>query len=569
MRNSRDRWTFFQHESKPILSAAEVRYWKSTFKKVLKVGKEFEFNLPDQKGTCKGDSSTCPCGEIEKADCWKECVHAKKCKETVNTYRCENRTEKCKPEDCVGCENYAYVCSGIYCPEFVSACFDCEKFKASCKTCPDRYDPERNPKEIRDMMHKELQPSHCYGVVSKCGVHSITRDGSLLGDKGAEVMTVGRRVDYWEFYRMAKMIIDSALTRGGYINERCSNHMHLLASYYGKLVEPKNPQPGQEHSDDLNIYPAGIPSNINELERPVPQIILANFHQLCRRYQNAITWMTMALDDPEHMTRWEKFRVSVLDVSAVLNDMRKVRNLIAERSGKAKYGWINYMSCKLNNKSDAERFHVELRVADGLLSPSAVSAVGCMLYALAIKAVEISKYGVLEVGDDEWMERAKRVKQSILNGTGDYGGSRFGDTSNASQYFDVLRAESFDLVRQLKHILTRVGPAYYVLEKLADRPIALRRCDGETWEQIEKDLEIPMTEETSFETKVSEYIDLRLVDECQTVEEWVMAVSEAMRQDPDFAEPKELEEKITAYVEAKRKEGEMIWSDHLGALVLI
>ena len=61
----------------------------------------------------------------------------------------------------------------------------------------------------------------------------FVQDGSLLGKKGAEVITVGRRVDYWEFYKMAKTIIDTAVTKGAYVNERCSTHMHVLAGYYG------------------------------------------------------------------------------------------------------------------------------------------------------------------------------------------------------------------------------------------------------------------------------------------------------------------------------------------------
>lgn len=561
MRNSRDRWTFFQHKTKPVLSSAEVVYWKNAMKKVLKIGKEFEFNLPDQKGNCKGDSSTCPCAKMVVGECWKQCVHSNECAETPNITTCGNRADHCETDMCATCETYALSCPSIYCQAFESMCFDCGEFKTSCKTCPDRYDPEKNPEEIRMRIQEELAPSHCYGIVSKCGVHSITKDGSLLGDKGVEVVTVGRRVDYWEFYRMSKRILDSAMSRGAYTNERCSTHMHILASYYGKIADPKN------HYN--NKYPEGIPTNISELEKDIPQIIIANFHQLCRRYQNAMTWMTMALDDPNHMTRWEKFRVSVLGISAVLNNMHQVQDLVRRNSGDNKYGWVNYEFCQFTREGNVKRFHVEMRTADGILCPSAIAALSCMYYALAIKAVEISKYGVLEVGDGEWMERAKQIKDAILNGNGGYDGSRLGNTSEAYKHFDVLRTESFDLLRQLKHILIRVGPAYHVLERLAERPIALRRCDGESWERIEKDLEVPMSEETQFETKISEYIDLRLVDECKTIEEWVIAVGQAMKEDPDFDGGKEIEEKISSYVEIKRNEGELVWSESLGSVVLI
>lgn len=563
MRNSRDRWTFFRHDSKPALSASEVTYWKNAFKRILKVGQEFEFNLPDSKGSCKGNSQVCACEKMMSgANCWKECRHYNICKnEAANKPHCKNYSEECANKNCEKCDKFQFHCSSVYCPDFEAKCVICPDFVRPCKNCVDAYDPKHNPKGIREQVSGELGPSECYGIVSSYGVHSITRDGSLLGDKGMEIITVGRRVDYWEFYRMAKRIIDAAVSKGAYVNERCSAHMHLLATYYGKIHDPERAH------NEVNL--PGIPTNISELERNVPQIVAANFHQLCRRYQNAITWMTMTLDEPERMTRWEKFRVSVLDVSAVLNSMKEVVNVIGTRSGKNKYGWVNYSHCLFAKNGDLSRFHVEMRSPDGILCPSAVAALGCMFYALAIKAVEISKYGVLEVGDDEWLRRAKEIKGAILNGMGDYKGSRFGDTSRLPSYYETLKAESYDLCRQLKHILVRSGPAYHVLEKLAERPIALRRCDGERWEEIEGDLEVPMGEETAFEAKISEFVDLRLVDECQSLQEWVAAVTTALQEDPEINDPGNLEEKIGSFVEDKRNEGEMVWSDTLGALVAV
>ena len=67
-----------------------------------------------------------------------------------------------------------------------------------------------------------------------------------------------------------------------------------------------------------------IPNRITELERDMPEIILANLHQLTRRYQNAMTWMFMGLNEPERMTRWEKFRVSVLEISALDRPMNEI-----------------------------------------------------------------------------------------------------------------------------------------------------------------------------------------------------------------------------------------------------
>jgi hypothetical protein len=448
----------------------------------------------------------------------------------------------------------------MYCSCFNVACFECDKFSVNCENCSYKFDPNKSPDAIRSRITKELSPSKSYGLINHSGVHSITTDGSLLGKKGLEVITVGRRVDYWEFYKMSKKIIDSAVQKGAYLNERCSIHQHVLASYYGKL-------PNQEIKT-----PDGVPTNIKELEKDMPEIILANFHQLCRRYQNAMTWMTMALDTPESMTRWEKFRVSILDISAVINSMSSVKDKVARNAGGNKYGWANYNYTDFSKDGSIKRLHVEIRVSDGIISPSAVAAMSCLYYALMIKAIEISRYGVLEVGDDNWMARAREIKNAMLNGVGAYDGSRLGCTKNLHRYFEDLRGESLDLVRQLKHALLSIGPAYTVLEKLAERPIALRRIDGETWEEIENDLAIIMNEEGILEVALNEYIDLRLVDECKDMDEWIEVVSKALNSDPELElgkEEEEIREMVAEYVSGRKEDGELIWSTSLGAAVFL
>lgn len=556
MRSSRERWAFFNHPAKPPLDAAELAYWKSQALKNSKIGMEFEFNLPEQKGSCKGNSNACPCANMKEAECWKECANKDTCFGKKSYAKCLNKALNCDPADCSSCEHYSVECAGMFCSDFISACITCKSFTTNCAACELRYDPNRNPDSIRSNVKQVLSPNECYGMVNSSGVHSITTDGSLLGNKGIEIITNGRRVDYWEYFKMAQNICRTAEGHGAYLNERCSIHMHHLLSYYSKLVN--NPEK------------FGIPQNVSEMERNMPEIIMANLHQLVRRYQNAMTWMTMALDDPKHMTRWEKFRVSVLPISAVLNNAQTVCNEVSSHSGGNKYGWINYKYCQFGRDGALKRFHVEYRVMDGMFSPSAVAAMACLYYALLVKAIEISRYGILEVGDADWMKQTERVKEALLNGRGGYDGSRFGDTHRLSKYFDILIGESLDLVHQIKHILIKIGPAYQVLEKLAERPIALRRCDGDSWGKIEADLAVETTKEDELAIRLNEFIDLRLVSECQNFEEWVMAVSEELRTDPEISDevlPADLEEEVTKYVDGKRNDGEMIWSDTLGSII--
>ena len=360
---------------------------------------------------------------------------------------------------------------------------------------------------------------------------------------------------------MSKDIIDSALKRGAYVNERTSIHMHALASYYGKVF------------DDQEAM--GIPMRVSELERDMPEIILANLHQLVRRFQNAMTWMTMGLDEPNRLTRWEKFRVSVIPHSAVMNHMTKVRDDIMRGLTKSKYGWINYNPVGFNPKTnDINRFHVEFRAAECLLCPSAVAAIACMYYALIIKAVDISRYGVLEIGDDKWLEQTEEVKNALMNNVKDWNNEdRFSDTRNLHRYHEILISESMELVHQLKAVLIKVGPAYEVLEKLAERPVALRRVEGQTWEKIEKDLEVILTEEGKFDVALSEIITLNQVSDCDSMVEWVKEVSQVLRADPGLdlkaVKNEELTANVADFVERKQEDGKLVWSSRIKAPIMI
>lgn len=564
MRNTKDRWAFYNMPSRPPLTGSDVVFWRNMLSRILKVGFELEFNLPEKKnGTCKGDSTTCPCRHLKPDnDCWQRCINTEGChavERSVET--CKNAAVNCDGADCEGCEHFSPICNGIYCSNFISYCYVCDEFERDCSKCQFRFDPKKNPEAIRKDLTEIFKPAQTYGVINATGVHSVVPDGSLLGKKGAEVVTIGRRVDYWEFYKMLKRIIDETVERGGYINERCSTHMHLLASYYGKML-----QMGGSKGDS-------VPNRVSEMERNMPEIVLANFHQLCRRYQNAMTWMTMGLEEPERLTRWEKFRVSVLEISAVKDSMHNVLQHVSANAGGNKYGWVNYNPVEFDDDGSIRRFHVEMRAADGLLSPSALAAIGCMYYALAIKAVEISRYGLLEVGDESWMNQAREIKEAMLNNMKGYqDGDRFADTHRLHKHYDTLTGEALDLVRQLKSILIRIGPAYDVLEKLAERPCALRRVDGETWQQIEADLAVVVNEEDRLDIALSEIITLNQVCECKDLDEWIGTVGQILRNDPEMEiDPDNavLEEKIGEYVTSKRDDGELVWSKRIGCPIMI
>ncbi len=532
-----DKWIFFNNlPGKPALSNEEVKYWLGSLNKVLKVGVEFEFNLQDAKGFCRGASESCPCVNMNDAhDCWKACLNEAECKVLLG-------------------KDFDMQCHKQFCSGFRSACISCKDFKVNCLNCKYMYDPSHDPDSIRQFLRNYLEPSKSYGNLSRTGVHSVVCDGSLLGEgqegKGVEIITVGRRVDYWEFYNMISDIITSSIQKGAYVNERCSTHIHVLTGYFD----------AQERDSRFN--------DVNDLEKPLPQIVMANFHQLCRRYQNALTWMSMGLDQPEQLTRWEKYRVSLLDTSPVSMSMPDIIRRLEEISYKprGKYGWANYMYSKFNHNNDVTRFHAEMRVLDGMMSASVVTAMCCLYQALLVKAVEISKYGLLELGSKEWFDQTIDIKHRLLNNAPQgWSENRFSNTENLrEEHMEILRMESLDLLNQIKHLLMRTGPAFEVLEKLAQKPVAFFRCDGESWESIEEHFAVFRASETILDQKIDEIIDFRTISGCKDEMTWLEKVS-GMLEKEGIATI----EQVLNNVAIQKRNGLCIWSDNLGTLLKV
>ena len=68
---------------------------------------------------------------------------------------------------------------------------------------------------------------------------------------------------------------------------------------------------------------------------------------------------------------------------------------------------------------------------------------------------------------------------------------------------------------------------------------------------------------------VDETIDIRLVCNCTSVENWVKTMVEICEQEPDLDFDGDIREEIEGYIQNKTREGEMIWSDSLGSVVLL
>jgi hypothetical protein len=289
MRVQKNQWLFFEEDSSinrlRTLSAEEVEYWTNLIPKILKVGVELEFNLSSKNGMCKGENPDCECTNATDK-CSLDCVREVHCSERRVPQECLNyNTILCKG-NCKICDKFMLNCPGVHCLAFQSKCIDCTDFAVNCDACELKYDPAKDPKTARQMITESLRPTNSWGIPGQNCIAEVTTDGSLKGDKGVEVTTVGRRLEYKSFYEMIKLVCDTVMPRGAYVDERTSIHMHFLAAYYRSLNK-KSKEGGS------------APMNTTELEKPLPEVVLANVHQLFRKYQNALSWMSMGLNNPD------------------------------------------------------------------------------------------------------------------------------------------------------------------------------------------------------------------------------------------------------------------------------
>jgi len=541
--------SFQQKKSRPPLTRGQANYWLEMLRKILKVGTEFEIDLPAVENVLNHpDNQACV---HANNPCVTDCINIETCLVDRHPTFCLTRSTgsflgkpfACPAKDdadtsaCQACPSWQLNCRGLKCAMFTPFCTICPTFSRGQLPVVENATRQADAEQVRREVNRLLNPSEFVGKVGKSGALEVKKDGSLHNG-GIEVPTVGRRFHWNSFYSMCKGIIDPIVARGGYINDRCGQHFHILAGYFTENVNKA----------------------ISELEQPMPEIILANFHQLCRRYELAMFWMTATGDDPNRLTRWAKFRIPVSRYSALHNKMRRVQEEMKQNIEKnGKYASVAYHFCRFDDENQVSTFHVENRIADGCLSPSVVTAWAAMIYSMVLKAVRLSQYGVLEVGDKDFVTQLAAVAPHLVNGQErPYGEERFADTRMLAPHFPFLTELSLELVSLLKSELIYHGPAYQILTALANKPVALRRIEGQSWEDIEKSLWNQPQPESPLGEEIREVVDLARVSDCPVQDEWVAEVAAMLGRAPE-----EVRDVVRGLTEA----GAIRWSDPMGSFI--
>ena len=98
-------------------------------------------------------------------------------------------------------------------------------------------------------------------------------------------------------------------------------------------------------------------------------------------------------------------------------------------------------------------------------------------------------------------------------------------------------------------------------------------CDGKSWQQIEKELQVELTEEGQFEFQLNRIIDTRKVVLKETKSSWLESVAEELYisagNEIEVDSLDEMKDKLSIYVESKQADGEMIWAQRIGSMISI
>lgn len=526
--------------------------WKQRVQQHFKIGIEFECNLmPNYKNCNVWVAKECQ-EKMCKCEADGSCQHEYKGKHQEPS---KDRVCEIGPE----CRHFGNDCDTEKCGDFVGKDADpgpcsrqkCKDFEPYCERCG-----MNDAQSIRTHIQNILKPTKNPRCIGKYGVESVQNDGSLING-GVEVVTAGRHYDWNIIYNQNKAICNLLLESGGFVNGRCGGHMHTLLSYDPKWSERAR----VNHKPEIDVV--NPDETYSEIETAIPSIICANIHQIVRRFAAELTWITCATAMPDgEITRYSQFRKGIIMENATDELSNQVKLLISPQNTEiidigtklhqkfsGKYAMLNYDYCKFKPNKELAALHLEFRTPDMHFVPIAHTAIAGLLYAIWMKATDISEYGLMSAGEPEWMKEEIRLFQAI-NNMGkccDHDGVRVIDNvheegrlshpPDESEMRD-LSLRSVSMLKFFKKQLLTINPDLYgILLSLAKEPIALRLHKKQSHNEIERHLSsIKMKEKPTnsypngIETKMIRIMNLGEII-AQDEDAWLSDVAQRFTED--------------------------------------
>lgn len=341
--------------------------------------------------------------------------------------------------------------------------------------------------EIIRELKQRLKPSKDNRRLGETGVLTVARERY-----GFEVKVVGRNPIFDRLLEHVRAIYGHMAALGCFPTGACGMHNHLIAVHLG---------------EDL------------------PSIVLANLWNLTRWHAPALRFITSCGPTRDRLTRMSECcdhrELMRLDPADLPMPALK-QALEAADEVRTHYNFFNLESVAFRGTGDISAFHFEYRFPDMDMSPLGAVAKSFLFFALTLRAVELSKYGLLALDESELAARS-RLLDMLSNQGGD---DSMSDTSALGDAeFARLQRQTVEMVRSLKPMFTFFDPtAYRILSLLAMTPVSLLRAAGNDWQDIDAILASTVFAEDvdrRLIAKIAEVIELFRYTGCEAKEQWL------------------------------------------------
>jgi hypothetical protein len=306
--------------------------------------------------------------------------------------------------------------------------------------------------EFQPRIEEALQPSGDMNQLGELGVYDVISEHC-----GIEILVIGRHPHWNALLKQYQRIIRPLLAKKIRMRPTCGLHFHILGT---------------------------------GLAEEIPEIILANLWNMGRLFAPGLKFITSAGKNRQALCRRRQHNAhqEFMRLSPEKQSMAEIQGVLKKSMVVPEHqNFFNIEHVRFSESGNISNFHLEFRFPDGDLCPVSITAKTFLFMTMMLKAVEISKFGLLKVDSGSLMETNNRLIDMISNNDGRLATS---DTSAIDDTaLEEYRTNAKSLLLFLKSIfLLFDNPSEPVLQQLASEPISLRRSQGKSWGEIEDEL---------------------------------------------------------------------------------
>ena len=380
--------------------------------------------------------------------------------------------------------------------------------------------------DLQPRIEQALLPSKDMNTLGKLGIYDVIKEHC-----GIEILVIGRHPHWEALLNQYHRIVRPLLTEKIRMRPTCGLHFHILGT---------------------------------GLAEEIPEIVLANFWNMVRLFAPGLKFITSAGKSRQTLCRRRQHNAhqELMRLSPEKQSMAAIQTVLKKSMEiPAHQNFFNLEHVRFSESGDIADFHLEFRFPDGDLSPVAITAKTFLFMTMMLKAVEISKFGLLQVDSLSLFKSNKLLMDMISNNNGKLA------TSDTSAIDDITlekyQKNANDLLFFLKSIFLLLdNPSELVLQQLAVQPISLRRSQGKSWEEIDDELLChinPQPALDDFDYEIIKIVELGLLTDIDNKDHWISAAAQLLH-----LPIQDISQRVQSYTNRSP-----VWQNDLGSMVFL